>query len=339
MLSTGILGQITLSSSQTTASIDFESTASGISEGVFAGVGFSPLPLDGQLDSDAFSVLGFSDGDLGFGGSAVSGDLARGSISGGGTSTGGLYALADVPNPGGSAIAFQPGGSDFTPGALILRIVNQDLNEILVQLTVSYDIYELNDAGRSSSLDFSYSTDGVNFIPLPMLGHASTEAADASPMYVKIGSGGPSRTAAIGPISIAPSGGEILLRWQSDDLSGTGSRDEIAIDNISIEGVFLGTTNADGMIEGTVLTSKGDPLSFVAIRLSGKSLGEERTVISNHFGRFRFEGLATGNTYVVQALSGRYSFQMPVQTVFLDQDLQRITFTGEPTGSSAKEGL
>ena len=54
---------------------------------------------------------------------------------------GGLYALADFPSPDDRALAVQPGGTDFTPGAIVLKIVNLDPNEIIVQLHVSYDIY------------------------------------------------------------------------------------------------------------------------------------------------------------------------------------------------------
>jgi hypothetical protein len=49
----------------------------------FMGSGFAPDPAADQLDSDTWAVTGLSDGDLDFGGTAVTGDFARGSTTGG----------------------------------------------------------------------------------------------------------------------------------------------------------------------------------------------------------------------------------------------------------------
>lgn len=327
--------QVMLDSSVTSASIDFESTVNGIGSGLFQGAGFSPMPLDGQLDSDAFSIKGFSDGDLLFGATAVSGDLARGAISGGGTSTGGLYALADFPGPGGQSVAFQPGGTDFTPGSITLRIVNNDPEQLIVSLTVSYDIYELNDQGRSSYLYFSYSGDDVTYTPLPALDHFTAEPADASPEFVKVGGPGPSRSVTIAPVSVGPNGGQIFLRWESDDFSGTGSRDEIALDNISVTAKFLGTTAAEGTIEGAAVSEAGAPLGFVFVTLTGEGIDPLLFALTNPFGRFRFEGLPVGRTYLLGASAGRYSFKNPLIPVTLDSELQTVMFEGRSREESA----
>lgn len=334
-LAVGSAAQVSLTASAPSVSIDFETTLDGVGSGSFEAVGFSPTPLAGQLDSDAWSIKGFSDGDLLFGDTAESGDLARGTIAGGGTSTGGLYALADFPASGGHSVAFQAGGTDFTPGSVTLKIRNLDPEQIIVSLTVSYDIYELNDQGRSSYLYFSYSGDDVSYTPFPMLDHTTVEAADASPEFFKVGKGGPSRTVTIQPISVVPNG-EFYLRWDSDDFSGTGSRDEIAIDNISVEAEFLGTTGTEGSIEGIVLTADGRSLGFVTVAVNGKSIGETRYALTNPFGRFRFEGLPVGSTYVLQAMSGRYSFESSVIPVTLDGKTESVTFTAlesNPPGS------
>lgn len=333
LLAAGSAAQVSLTASAPSVSIDFESTIEGVSTGTFSAAGFTPLPLDGQLDSDAWSVKGFSDGDLLFGGTAVSGDLARGAISGGGTSTGGLYALADYPLPDGRSVAFQAGGTDFTPGSITLKITNLDPEQIIVSLTVSYDIYELNDQGRSSYLFFSYSGDDVSYTPLPTLDHTTVEAADASPEFLKVGKGGPSRSVTIGPISVIPNG-EFFLRWESDDFSGTGSRDELAIDNISVGAQFLGTTGAEGSIEGRVLSADGRPLGFVTVLLSGNGETGARYALTGHFGRFRFDGLAVGNTYVVQAMSGRNTFETPSIPVTLNGKSEFVTFRSLPLNDS-----
>ena len=78
------------------------------------------------------SIISGSD----FGGSYTTGDFARDSSSGGVVS-GGFYAF-DV---GSSNYSFgiQPGGSDWTPGTVTLRIQNKT-GSALAKLNVQYDI-------------------------------------------------------------------------------------------------------------------------------------------------------------------------------------------------------
>jgi hypothetical protein len=328
VFTTATPAQISLTSSDNTVSIDFENAVPGVNPGIFDGSGFSPMPSAGQLDSDAWEILGFSDGDLLFGGTALSGDLARGTRAGTGTSTGGLYALADFPSPGGMSLAFQSGGTDFTPGSITLRVVNADLADTISELAISYDIYERNDADRSSYLNLSYSYDNLNFTPLTKLDHATPEAADDSPSYAKVGGPGPSRSTVITGTSIAPNGGEFFLRWESDDFSGTGSRDEIAIDNISVASTFLGPTAAPGSIIGTVKNEFGRPLAFVGITLSASNGSAPRFVITNPFGRFQFPEVVLGETYILQAFSGRYMFDKAVLVVPAADKITSVSFVG-----------
>lgn len=326
--------QAVVSSESPVMFVDFEAGIAGVSLGSFDGLGFSPEPLDGQLDSDAWSVIGFSDGNLPFGGSAESGDLARGSIPGGGTSTGGLYALADFPEVGGRSLAIQPGGTDFTPGSITLRIVNEDPEQLITSISIAYDIYELNDAGRSSSFSFSYSIDGVTFTPVPALDHMTTEAASPAPEFVRIGAKPPSRAHQIDFLAIVP-GESLFIRWGSDDLSGTGSRDEFALDNISLAAKFLGTTAAVGTITGRAETAYGNPITYAQISLTDSS-GLVRRALTNQFGRFLFRELPVGDVYILQASSGKFGFQDPLRTVLLEEEVQQITFIGKEIGPPVK---
>lgn len=325
--------QVSLSSGSASAAVDFETALPGVASGPFEGAGFNQVPGTGQLDSDAWQVLGFSDGDLLFGGSAVTGDLARGTSSGGGTSTGGLFALGDFPASGGRAMMLQPGGSDVTPGSVTLRILNGDTADTIREITVSYDIYERNDAGRSSSLNFSYSTDNTNFTPVPALDHASLETGDKSPGFVKVGGPGPSRTTTIPNLSVPPNGGEIFLRWDTDDLSGSGSRDELAIDNIAVTAVFLGPTAANGVISGSVRDEAGNPVILAQISLTGPGGSPARYVRSNVFGSFEFSDVPLGETYVLEIFSGRYAFADPVRIVNASKAVTGVEFTGVLVGA------
>lgn len=193
----------------------------------FTGTGFTPSPAAGQLDSDTWSVTGLSDGDLDFGDTGTSGDFARGSSSGGVTS-GGVYAF-DVGG-GNVALGVQPAGSDFTPGEFILRISNLT-GETVTGLGVSYDIFTFNNEGRSNSFNFSYSTNGVDYTLVPALDYTSPEAADSPAAWRST-----ARTTNITGLSVADSG-QIYLKWTGDDVAGSGSRDEFALDNIVVTAV------------------------------------------------------------------------------------------------------
>ena len=187
----------------------------------FTGTGFSPMPTTGQLCSNTFATSGWSDGAVVFGGTGTSGDFARGS-TGGSVSAGGIYDNASV--------WFQPGGSDFTPGDFTYRLVN-NTGGVLVDLLVSYDIFFLNDQGRSNSLNFSHSPDDITYTAEASLDFTTVEAAATTPVIEQT-----NRSITLSGVNI-PDGAFYYLRWTGNDVSGGGSRDEYGLDNISVSGV------------------------------------------------------------------------------------------------------
>lgn len=191
----------------------------------FTAAGFAPAPAAGQLDSDEWAVSGLSEGDLLFGGTGTTGDYARGT-SIGGVGTGGVYAF-DIG--GNTALGVQPGGTDWTPGTFDLAVQNAT-GATLTSVGVSYTAYYLNDQARGNSFNFSYSTDGQNYTPVPALDLTSPELADGSPAWV------PNfQSTTILGISV-PDMGIFYLRWSGDDATGSGSRDEFALDDIVLGG-------------------------------------------------------------------------------------------------------
>jgi uncharacterized repeat protein (TIGR01451 family) len=190
----------------------------------FTGSGFDPNPGAGQLDSDAWIVTGLSDGDLSFGGSGTTGDYARGSSSGGVT-TGGIYAFDT--GGGNTILGVQPTGSDWTPGAFILRLQN-DTGTTITQLDISYTVWVYNNESRANSLDFAYSSDNLTYTDVPALDFTTPEAADGSPVWTDT-----FRSTSISGVNIA-NGDYFYLRWRGDDVSGSGSRDEYGIDDIQV---------------------------------------------------------------------------------------------------------
>lgn len=199
-------------------------TASPIDFSGFTGSGFVPDPALGQLDSDQWRVTGLSDGDGVFGGVHDMGDFAQGE-SAGNVSTGGVYAF-DVGD-GNMALGVQPGSSDFTPGTFTLKVVN-NTGYAVANVSVAYEVWVLNNEGRSSSLSFSYSLEDETYWPVPDLDLTTPEGADPTAEWSNS-----ARSTTLSGLDL-PADASIYLRWTGDDASGSGSRDEIAIDDVDV---------------------------------------------------------------------------------------------------------
>lgn len=206
--------------------IDFESTVPGVNNGNMTGIGYAPNPSLGQLDSDAWSVIGLSTGTLNFGGTFTSGDFAKG-VSGGGVSGGGNYAF--IVAPGDTACGFQGTGSDFTPGSITLKGINNTGGNV-DSLRISYDLYYYNDATRGSTFNPSFSLDNTAFTALNSLNDTSIEASSSSPNWTV-------KNKAITIAAALADTDDFYIKWDSSDPLGSGSRDEIAIDNITIRAI------------------------------------------------------------------------------------------------------
>lgn len=193
----------------------------------FAGAGFQPGGGAGMLNSDIWSATGFSDGELDFGETSVSGDFARGSTMGL-VITGGVYGVDIAGNQG---LMVQPVDGDFTPGSFILKMQN-NTGETIGSFDIAYTIYILNDANRANSFNLGYSYDNVTWYNVPDADYTSPEAGDFTPYMTNI-------TTSISALSIAD-GDLFYLSWTGNDVSGAGTRDEFALDDIVINaGAFV----------------------------------------------------------------------------------------------------
>ncbi len=225
----GAVAQISLPTEGTTVSRDFDS---------FDGSGFAPDPSNGQLDSDEFIATGLSDGDLSFGETADSGDFARGT-SGGGETTGGIYAFEDpqlpeIPTASGDFIlGVQPSGSDFTPGTFVAQYQNETGGPVTA-IDLAYNVEILNNASRASSVAAAYATGacgslppGDDFSALSGLDVTTPEAPLPTPQWTT------EKRSTTTSVDL-PADDCLFLRFRSDDVSGDGSRDEIGLDNLSV---------------------------------------------------------------------------------------------------------
>jgi hypothetical protein len=212
---------LVISAGNTPVTVTFDETLAGVNEGPFAGLGFSPTPTTGQLNSHAWSLSGIGGG-LPFGGTADSGTLARGT-SAGGTTTIGVYAFDVGDN---LILGVQPGGSDFTPGSMTLRVLNAT-GQLVTAWELAYDLFFFNDQPRGNSLNFSYSLDNAVYSPVSDLDFVTPAARDTVPSWQSV-----SRSLALAA-SVAD-GDSLYLRWTGNDLLGSGARDEYGLDNIQV---------------------------------------------------------------------------------------------------------
>ena len=252
--------QVNLTDAAPTVTIDFSaSMPSSVGTGAYTAAGFSPNPtVAGRLNSNAWSVRGFDFGVLGFGGTQTVDDFGRGQVTSP-VLSGGLYAYTELPgttaNP---AFMIQPTGTDFNPGSVVLRIRNNGAVN-MTQLSVSYNLFIRNDEGRSSSFNFSHSADDVVFQNEPLLDYISPEAPDAF-QWTAIGVS-PARSMIISGLNIAP-GQYYYLRWSSQDVGGTGDRDEFGLDDIVLTATYGAPApeiNVRGVSGVTVLTGDTTP--------------------------------------------------------------------------------
>lgn len=262
-------GQLSITDN-TTRTIDFSTNIPGVNNNVYQGSGFQSVPNGGQLNSNGWQVTGWSDGDLTFGNPRTTGDYARG-LATGAVTTGGFYAYRGAPgsatNP---SFLIQPGGSDFAPGTLTLRIQNNGATT-LDSLAFSYNIFVRNDQARSSSFNFSYSLDNSSYSPVPGLDYTTPEAIDALG-YVQVGSS-PSRSATINALNLAP-GAYIYFRWSSADVAGSGSRDEIALDDISVTGTYAALPPGTLQFSAASFNvTEGTPNASISVTRTGGSNG------------------------------------------------------------------
>lgn len=234
---------------QTTA-VEISGTKLTIDFDDFRGAGFVEEPTSTQLDSDSYRVTGLSDGNASFGINDTSGDHARGENDGG-VSTGGIYGFEVGTND--YALGWQGAGSDMTPGDITLRVRN-NTGSTITSFVLSFDVLVYNDQGRSNNVTFNSSfvdESGYNNSETGVV--VSGEAADTTPAWVRTSI----TNLALTEGSVAD-GEFVYLRWSTDDVSGGGSRDEFAIDNICLEvstipsfcGMLLGAKKVDLPIQG-----------------------------------------------------------------------------------------
>nr|MBP9665432.1 carboxypeptidase regulatory-like domain-containing protein [Pyrinomonadaceae bacterium] len=89
---------------------------------------------------------------------------------------------------------------------------------------------------------------------------------------------------------------------------------------------FFPTTAAQASISGRVTTADGRPIRNATVTITGNSLPEPRVFQTGSFGYYMFDGLATGETYVVTVTQRRFIFQTPSRVVSLIDNIADLDF-------------
>lgn len=234
----------------------------------YTGAGLAPAATQttqstGTLNSNVWLITGMSDAQPGYGGTVGTGDYGRGNITTNPT-TGGVYA-ATVGS--GKGMAFQPTGTDFTEGAnshVTLRLANTS-GAAWTGITVNFDWIYRNNEARSDTMNFSWSTDGTNFTTISAAQLVTALVADST-TFTSVTNSALALTGA----SVA-NNGFLYLRWAHTAASGSGSRDEIGIDNVSVN---VADTGASSVSINDVTIAEGDNgtsvLTFTVTRTSNE---------------------------------------------------------------------
>lgn len=123
----------------------------------------------------------------------------------------------------GSRIGLLASSSAFDPGSIVLRISN---TTGLNNLKISYDIIKIREQGRSMKFDLEVSTTSATSGFVAVAGGtyvSGTIAENTSTHYSNLDLS-----------ALNNHSGNVWIRWNYTTISGSGSRDGIALDNVSI---------------------------------------------------------------------------------------------------------
>jgi len=94
--------------------------------------------------------------------------------------------------------------------------------------------------------------------------------------------------------------------------------------------IFIPRTAASAMISGRVTTANGQGIRNAKVVITGNSLSEPIVATTGSMGYYVFDGLESGQTYVVTVFSKRYTFSNPVQVVSLVDNVTDANFVADP---------
>ncbi len=222
--------QLSLTNAGTAVVVNFSTAIAGVNELNVASVINQQMmhssPGSNMLDADAWAFA--ADGAVSGSAASFPGSLTANfdmTISSGNSTNG--WGMANISSD--RELAIFPTGSYATPGSVTLKVINKT-GYALNELVISYNIRSYNDQAMASKVEFWHSpsntensyaiVNSATFVSTPT---ANLTFESASP------------SVSISGLNVA-NNSSYYLRWFFDDFSGTGSRDEFYLDDISVQG-------------------------------------------------------------------------------------------------------
>ncbi len=192
----------------------------------FAASGFAPgaAASSGQLDSNVWRVVGLSDQTnpaYGFTG-ASGGDFGRGLINGDPV-TAGVYTPVND-----RALILQPTGAELEAGGFIEARIQNTSGATATSFDIGFDWAYRNNATRGENMQLAYSTDGTTFTSVAAASFTTPTAIDNTTANFT------NQNEQVSIAGTVADGGYLYLRWIHVASVGSGSRDEVGIDNVSV---------------------------------------------------------------------------------------------------------
>ncbi len=249
----------------------------------------------------------------------------------------GRYATGNGSTAGGNAYSF---GTD---GDRAMGSVNDDTVSVLivgacftnttpgtinsVQISFTGEMWRRGALGtQTDKLDFEYAVNATNIYTGS---YSAFDALDFSTPNITGTAGSrdgnnaayrtifPSTTL---PVALA-SGDSLYIRWVDSNIAGAD--DGLAIDDFSID--FLSASSAPVEVSGRVTNGKRG-LGRVIVAIADMN-GITRYSITNPFGYYRFDGVASGQQYIVSVSSKSHQFADAVRVIDVGEEMSGIDFT------------
>jgi hypothetical protein len=121
----------------------------------------------------------------------------------------------------------------------------------------------------------------------------------------------------------------IRLRFRTTvtaNLSGPG---QLEIDGVSAQSPAIIPTAANVTLGGRVATSEGVGVSRAQVTLTDGA-GNPRTVLTNPFGYYNFDGVTSGATYILTVKSKQYLFADSPRAVTVQDNIKDVDFIASP---------
>lgn len=202
-----------LSYNGTAVTIDFDGSLPDVANSAFSGKGFDVNPTPGQLDADAWKVVGFTGS-----------ELARGNTL---SNFAGIYGTSVSSGMGNSMVIVPDNG--FNPGSITIECVNSTGSE-LTAIELSSTILYKNNGFSRWTLNLGTSSDGVTYQSLATI---ITPQFPTNDPWVPVTVTGP--VIFNSPIS---TGSSFFIQLEAARTIG-GSPDLIAWDNITLQSTAI----------------------------------------------------------------------------------------------------